>query len=221
MAELMIKYRDFSGNVEDRKISDVRSESTTDIDAYCHLRQARRTFKLDRILKAIDTATGEVINPWKFINDGLASDKRETLESLTWHVIPAVKALKFFTLTIRGSRKREIDRLVQFVQEIADVTTYSKNEVFEWVKKLWCGDIYKYLNGNVDEYTDLLRNIPSPLLERCRNYALFIARGSGRKPLEPAWLERIKAEFSPDPKVKKPERQQDNDDRISITIRPM
>lgn len=221
MAEILIKYRDSSGNVDERRISDIRAESSIAIDAYCHLRQARRIFKIDRIVRAVDPNTGEVINPWRFIANGLARDRRETLESLTWHVIPAVKALKFFTLTTRGSRKREIDRIVQFVQEIADITTYSKDEVFDWVKKLWCGNIFDYRDGNVAEYTDLLRNIPPSLLERCRNYALLIARGSGRKPLEPAWLERIKAEFSPDPRVTKPEQQQDDDEGFSITISAM
>lgn len=218
MADILIKYRDSSGNVEERRISDIQAEGATSIDAYCHLRQARRTFKIDRVVHAVDLDTGEVINPWKFIANGLAADNRETLESLTWHVMPTVKALKFFTLTTRGSRKRELDRIVQFVQEVVDVTSYSKNEVYEWVKKLWCGHLYAYRDGNIAEYTDLLRNIPASLLKRCRDYALLIAKGSGRKPVEPSWVERIETEFSPDPRVKKQERRQDENQGISVTI---
>lgn len=218
MADILIKYRDSSGNVEERRISDIRAESATSIDAHCHLRWARRTFRIDRIVHAVDLDTGEVINPWKYIANGLAADNRETLESLTWHVMSAVKVLKFFTLTTRGGRKRELDRIVQFVQEVADVTSHSKDEVYEWLKKLWCGDLYAYRDGNIAEYTDLLRNIPAALLKRCRDYVLLIAKGSGRKPVEPSWLELIETEFAPDPQVKKPERRQDENEGISVTI---
>lgn len=107
---------------------------------------------------------------------------------------------------------------MQFVQEVVDVTSYSKDEVYEWVKKLWCGHLYAYRDGNIAEYTDFLRNIPASLLKRCRDYALLIAKGSGRKPVEPSWVERIETEFSPDPRVKKPERRQDENEGISVTI---
>ncbi len=168
MAELLIKYRDSNGTTEQRRISDVRPESATTIDAFCHLRQARRTFKIDRIVQAVDPETGEVVNPWTLIANGRTADNRESLESMTWRVLPAVKALKFFTLTTRGFRQRERDRVVQFVQEVADVTSYSKDEVSAWVYKLWCGDIYAYRHGEIAEYIELLRNIPPALLGRCR-----------------------------------------------------
>lgn len=52
---LLIKYRKYSGEVSVRKISDIYySEEFGDeyIDAYCHKRQERRTFKIDRIITA-------------------------------------------------------------------------------------------------------------------------------------------------------------------------
>lgn len=216
MIEILIKYRDGSGEITERRISDLRLESATTIDAYCHLRQARRPFRIDRIVHAVDPDTGEVINPWKLVGTATLPDGRETLESLTWRVIPAIKALKFFTLTTRGFRKRERDRVVQFVQEIADVSSYSKDEISEWVYKLWCGDLYAYGNGDTSEYTETLRNIPASLLNQCRDYALLIAKGSGRRPIEPSWIERIENEFRKTPNVKMPEKTQN--DEFSVII---
>jgi hypothetical protein len=168
-------------------------------------------------VRAVEPDTGEAINPWKLVGTATLPDGRETLESLTWLILPAIKALKFFTLTTRGFRQRERDRVVQFVQEIADVHSYSKEEISEWVYKLWCGDLYAYGNGDTSEYTETLCNIPDSLLSRCREYALFIAKGSGRKPVEPSWLERIEGEFRKNPNVKKPEKIQNEEFTVIIS----
>jgi len=204
MAEFLIIYRDSSGNEEERCISDINADSMSTIDAYCELRQARRTFRIDRIIYAVNLQTGEIINPWIFINGGVGTDNRETLNLLTWDALPAIKALNFFMKTTRGGRKREIDILVQFIQEITDVTSYSYDELSDWIKNLWCGGIQEYIDGYPSEYVYNLKLISPLLLERCRYYALLIAMGSGRKPIDKVLLERIKNEFSPDPIVKKP-----------------
>jgi hypothetical protein len=216
MTEILIKYRDGSGELTERRISDLRLENATTIDAFCHLRDARRPFKMDRIVQAINPDTGEIINPYQLVDPPLHGADRPTLESLTWRALPAIKALKFFTLSTRGFRQRERDRVIQFVQEAADVSSYSKEEVGEWVYKLWCGDLYAYRDGDTTEYTETLQSIPSALLDRCRGYALLIARGSGRKPVDPSWVKRIETEFSPAPQVKKPER--NREEGISVTI---
>ena len=215
MTEILIKYRDGSGDATERRISDLRLESETTIDAFCHLRNARRPFRIDRIVHAVNPDTGEVLNPHQLLGSS-PQGGRETLESLTWRVMPAIKALKFFTLSTRGFAKRERERVVQFLQEVTDLSAYSKEEIGDWVYKLWCGNLYAYQDGDTTEYTETLRNMPSGLLDRCRDYALLIARGSGRKPVDPAWLERIESEFSDNPIVKKPEKNQG--ERISVTI---
>jgi hypothetical protein len=196
MAKVHIKYRDSSGDISDRQISDFRSESATTIDAFCHLQNARRPFRLDRIIRATNLDTGELLNPYQLLGSMGCS---ETLESLTWRVIPAVKALKFFTLSTRGFAMRERGHVVQFIQEVANVSAYSKEEIEDWVYKLWCGDLFAYREGDTKEYTEILKSIPSELLDRCQIYALLIARGSGRKPTDPNWLERIESEFSQNP----------------------
>lgn len=50
---LVIRYRKYNGEVSVRKISDIHYSGEFGdkyIDAYCHKRQERRTFKIDRIL---------------------------------------------------------------------------------------------------------------------------------------------------------------------------
>lgn len=202
MTEILIKYRDSSGDITERRISDPRKACATTIDAFCHLRNSRRPFRLDRIVHVVNPDTGELLNPYHLLK---SQGDPETLQSLTWYVMPALKALKFFTLSTRGFAKRERDRVVQFLQEVANVSEFSKEEVGEWVYKLWCGDLYAYRNGDTNEYTETLKSIPSGLLKRCREYALQIACGSGRKPIDPSWLERIELEFNLNPIVKKPE----------------
>lgn len=213
MTEILIKYRDSGGDITVRRISDLRKESATTIDAFCQLRNARQPFRLDRIVHAVNPYTGELLNPYHLLK---SQGDSETLESITWYAMPAIKALKFFTLSIRGFAKRERERVVQFLQEVADVSEFSKDEIGDWIYKLWCGDLYAYLDGDTKEYEETLKSIPGGLLERCREYAFQIARGSGRKPIDPSWLERIESEFSPNPIVKKPEKNQE--EGASITI---
>ena len=214
MVEFLIKYRDGSGETTERRISDLRLESANTYDAFCHLRNARRPFRMDRIVQAINPDTGEVLSPYAL----LPNSEPATLEALNWRVLPAIKALKFFTLSTRGFAKREMERVAGFVREIANVTSRSKEEFEVWLYKLWCGDLYAYRDGDTTEYTETLKAIPRELLPRCRDYALLIARGSGRKPADPAWIERIEAEFSEVPRVKKPRKTQREGIGVTITV---
>lgn len=200
MAEFLIKYRGSSGEMTERRISGLCLESANTYDAFCHLRQTRRSFRMDRIVNAVSPDTGEVLNPYALLPNVDSS----TLEALTWRVLPAIKALKFFTLSTRGFAKRERDRVGAFVHEVADVASHTKEDFEAWLYKLWCGDLYAYRSGETSEYTAILKSIPRELLARCRDYAVLIARGSGRKAVDASWMERIEAEFSETPSVKEP-----------------
>lgn len=61
MADLLIKYTDSAGNTSERRISDIEPEEPGYIGAFCHERQEGRTFKVSRIVSAIDSETGEFI----------------------------------------------------------------------------------------------------------------------------------------------------------------
>lgn len=214
MAEFQIRYRDSSGEITERRISDLRLENETTYDAFCHLREARRPFRMDRIVHAVIPSTGEVVNPYQL----LGTSNHPTLDALLWRALPAIKAVKFFTLSTRGFAKRERERVTQFVREFAEAASHTKEEVEEWVYMLWCGDLYAYRDGDITEYTETLKAIPNELRARCRDYAVLIARGSGRKPIDPHWAERIDSEFCATPKVTKPEKKPREGIGVTITV---
>ena len=61
MTEFLIRYQDAEGNLSERRISNIEVQDSSHIHAYCHKRAENRTFKLSRIVSAVDAKTGEVI----------------------------------------------------------------------------------------------------------------------------------------------------------------
>ncbi|WP_350649604.1 WYL domain-containing protein [Pseudomonas sp. HY13-MNA-CIBAN-0226] len=62
-AHLKLAYRDADGVLSDREVMVSRYVSDGDgyIVAFCRLRKDSRTFRLDRIIEAVDLETGEVL----------------------------------------------------------------------------------------------------------------------------------------------------------------
>ena len=196
MMELAITYRDFSGEITQRRISDFRPEGTDAIDAFCHTRNARRTFKLTNVVAAADANTGEIVsNVWKAFGLSRAPDGRERLVSLVADALPAIKALKFFALLTRGFARRERAHLIQFTHQHAETSAYTETEIEEWLQELWCGDVSAFREGNTREYEAILRAIPAILKPSCRSVAFAVSAGSGRRRVSSELLERINSEF--------------------------
>lgn len=61
MTDLLLQYKDSEGNTSERYVSDIAVEGGDSIVAFCHLRQEKRTFKINRIQSAVDPATDEII----------------------------------------------------------------------------------------------------------------------------------------------------------------
>ena len=60
--KLMIKYSDSNGLITQREIRTIAYDADAGhIRAKCMLRKSERTFRIDRIIEAIDMSTGEVI----------------------------------------------------------------------------------------------------------------------------------------------------------------
>jgi len=192
---IYIGYQDNTGTVTEREISDLRKEADKTIDAFCHLRNDRRSFNLDRIIRSVAVDTGEQLNPYQLVPPMRDPD---SLDSLTWRVRPAIKALKFFSLTTRGFSKRERQHLNKFVKELVALPQ-SDEEISAWVYDLWCADMYQYRDGDDKEYKGILEYIPPSLLEVCRAYAIRIVGGAANKPENSGWGERIDEEFGPHP----------------------
>ena len=196
MDELIIRYKDFSGDITERKISDIETDGSEAIDAYCHSRNARRTFKIANIVFAADPDTGELVtNIWKAIGLSQAADGRERIDSLLADLLNSIKAIKFFALLVRGFAKRERAHILNFIRQNAVVSEYTDAEIEEWLQGLWCADIYKYRDGDTGEYEALLQSIPDSQRRICRVTALAIAAGSKRRLIAPEVLERINNDF--------------------------
>jgi predicted DNA-binding transcriptional regulator YafY len=119
MTKLVIRYKDFSGDITEMRISDISPKGRDAINAFCHLRQEKRTFKIANIIYAAYPETGELVeNPWKLFGLSFAEDGRERISSKTFPILPAIKALKFFSMQIRGFAKRERTHIVRFIQEV-------------------------------------------------------------------------------------------------------
>ena len=197
---LHIRYQDGAGTITEREISDLRKETDNTVDAFCHTRNERRSFNLDRIIRSMSVDTGELLNPYQLVPQ---MRDPESLDSLTWKVRQAIKALKFFSLTTRGFSKRERQHLNKFVKELIAVPQ-SDEEISNWIYDLWCADLYLYREGIIEEYKRLLEHIPNSLLEVCRTYAIRIVGGPASNPENLGWLERIKDEFNSHPAVDAP-----------------
>jgi hypothetical protein len=214
MPKCSFQYQAGDGQFTERTISDWSTSSPDFIDAHCELRKEQRTFNLKKMAHLVDLETGEVIaDPWSFF--GLTSTSaeangRQSLDVLTWEALPAIRALKFFIITTRGFSKRERLKLVLFVEEVCNVSNYSKGELEEWLQNIWCANVHDYSSGKTKEYAELLQTVPTKLMPRCQAYALSIARGSGRKETDPFWLLRIESEFSKTPHVPAPPLRRDD-----------
>lgn len=207
MGRCTFQYQGSDGQFTKRAIANwTPSGWPGSIDAFCELRQEERSFNIQKMSDLVDAESGEVIaDPWSYFGLIKGSGDKPDIDALTWEALPAIKALKFFTLTTRGFSKRERQRVLQFMEEVSDLSTYSKEELEAWLQKLWTANVYGYRDGNKGEYEGLLRSIPVKFLPRCREYALWIAGGSGRKVRNPFWEQRIMSEFSDNPTVLEPE----------------
>lgn len=198
---ILIKYQDGEGSITEREISDLQKENDILISAFCHTRDEWRSFNVNRIIHAVAQDTGELINPYKLVPE---MRDEQSLDSLTWKCRQAIKSVKFFCLTTRGFGKRERPQVVEFVKALVDTSQHSDEDISEWVNNLWCADFYRYRDGDFDEYQGLLEQIPHSLLDQCRKCALKLVLGSGRKPENPDWMQRIDDEFSSHPVVRNP-----------------
>ena len=194
--DLIIKYQNSSGDVTERRISDIIPEGLDSINAFCHLRQERRTFRIEKIIYAVYPETAEVVeNLYKLFALSNSTNGRERIISIVLPILPAIKALKFFSMQIRGFAKRERSHIVHFIRDVVDINGYCEDEINEFLKKLWCGDIYRYRDGDTSEYLGLLKEIPHSIMDQCQRVALLIAKGSGRKPIPHDLINRINENF--------------------------
>ena len=181
-----LKYRDSSDELSERLISTVVPDGPDMISAHCHMRNAQRSFHLSKVIQLLDVESGEVIDdPWAYFGVSRGSP-----QSLIIHppLNSALRALKYLTLRLRGTpRKREYQQLVLLVQQTFPHLDLSDADAETAIRKLWIPED--------EDYQADLAAIPSNLRAPCRHIAIAIAKGSGRRPVNPAVWQRIDLEF--------------------------
>ncbi len=60
-AKVIITYEDTEKTISERQISAITYDGYKYLNAFCHLRNGPRTFKIDQIVNCTSTITGEVI----------------------------------------------------------------------------------------------------------------------------------------------------------------
>lgn len=185
---LRITYKDSAGLVTERDISNWVVSGSQQIDAYCHLRNSERPFYLDKILCVVDVETGEIVTDlYNYFGCCYPSEK-EGIDATVSTILISLKILKLFSKSVRGFSIRERGRIIDYMFLQTDLDSYSREEIDSWLYKLW--------PGQKDEYTYLLNWLPKLQKIQCRDVAIEIARGSGRKPIDNDILQRINTEFS-------------------------
>ena len=205
MNKFNFKYPDQDGNLTERIVINISVSKNYEgcIDAFNEKSGELRSFNLKKMQNIVDLSTGEFIsNPWNFF--GVNITPKDRLEAEVFFIIPAVKALKFFTLTTRALGENERQRIRQFIKETANVAAFSDGEIDEWLKALWTTDMYDWRMGKTEGYLEILNSIPLQLRNRCNAYATLISSGSGRKPIDKSIIDRIDLEFSNNPVVRIP-----------------
>ena len=69
------------------------------------------------------------------------------------------------------------------------------DEIDEWVHSPWVGDVQAYCHGDASEFLEVVAAVSHSQRSACRETAIAIARGSGRRPLDPDLLSHINHEW--------------------------
>jgi hypothetical protein len=187
---MFIKYIDSKGIVTTREISNWKKDGSYSIYAFCHLRQEHRTFSVSNILFASDK-TGTQINPWHAFDCQIGLNGVELIPSLTFDILPSIKALKLFSKSTKGFAARERAILMRYMRTNANLNQHDDLDIDEWLKNLYCGDIYAYRLGDTSQITRWIDLIPKEQIPSCREVAKKIATKSQKNSPTPVILQLI------------------------------
>lgn len=197
--EFIIRYSEAGGAVSKIKITGISSAGNRAIKAKVLPGNNERIFDLNNISMIIDPVTGDILDrePWSFF----CFDNKDNLNSLINSMIPVIKALKIFTIQLGRYRQRERGYIVKFIKDKIDVQNIPDKTVDKWLKQLWCEhrvkpiDIYGFKKGDSLACEPFIKDIPDELMEKCREVAMKIAVGSGRKQIPVAIQEWVVDSF--------------------------
>lgn len=112
-----------------------------------------------------------------------------------------VDALRFFIATTRGFRDRERKIVADYLGALMLPQVVEEKLLYSWARDWGYVNYSEWLNGSLDEWQAILDRVPKHQFPMLRDFAYRSARGSGRRPIDPFWIERIESEFNWPPKA--------------------
>lgn len=136
-ADLLLTYKDSKGKTIDRPVSISGYDGSASLKGFCSLKNSNRTFRIDRILNAIDTETGKKIDN---VPDHLLDKYRQSPECAISKVfkkhLDIIKVL--FYVGKADGQLRTADRKIiyQTIRSIAKNKELTDGDIGNFFKKL-------------------------------------------------------------------------------------
>jgi len=135
-----MNYRDANGNMTQRVV-DIRAyEPQGDnglVIGRCHMRNATRTFRFDRMQQVVDAETGEIIaNLQQHLNDEWAISPKPVMDELYAAHHDVLKLMLYMAKADGAVRAAEIDVIAKYCIEITQdqrITTSMIKEMLQYV----------------------------------------------------------------------------------------
>jgi hypothetical protein len=151
-ADLQLTYKDSKGKTTDRPVSISEYDGSAYLKGVCNLSNSNRTFRIDRILNAIDTETGEIIDN---VPDHLLDKYRQSPEYAISKVfkkhLDIIKVLFYVGKADGQLRAAERKIIHQTIRSIAKNKELTDADIGKFLKKLKVPDLqgFKIAFGRV------------------------------------------------------------------------
>lgn len=137
-----ISYTDNAGQRSERRITMKAIQQTYDNDylitAYCHEKQAERSFKLSRISKFVDLETGEIFpDPRKYFLERFNNSPLGLISKCFQEYESEILVLAFMARADGVLRKKERDIIVDYIQSKRS-STLDSNLLDVEIKRTYC-----------------------------------------------------------------------------------
>lgn len=164
-ATLRLTYCDASGSTTERLV-DVRECDTANPSGYligfCHLRQSIRTFRLDRVKRAVDAETGELIaSLTNYASRMYTESPVASLESLFKDSTDALRGLFFIAKADGRFTKKEKEIFLSFCHQSSGDARISMKQIERACSELPVPSMqaYKLICGRLSKLPDNQRKV--------------------------------------------------------------
>jgi len=186
-----ISYSDASGKQSERVVNIRAFESAGKeglIIAHCHLRNATRTFRFDRMRRVVDEDTGEIIaDLQKHLNDEWLATPQPVVDKLYEQHHDVLKMMLFMAKADGAMRAAELEVIAKCC---VDITQDDRITVAMIKEMLGCVDVVS-LNTFVRTYNHLRREKPASAVLAAAACRAIVATQKKIHPNEQAALDAL------------------------------